>query len=380
MTTVHEPGFGPARRALCMSLAAVLAAGGCMVGPDYTPPATTMPAAYDELTNAPTTAPAFATADAPAEIRWWRQLGDDGLTSLVERAVTANHGVAVAQARLREARAGRQMAQAMLYPQIGVGASALRYRLSESVVSLPGVNASDGLFQVGFDAAWAVDVFGGIRRGAEAAGSSNRREQRGATRRRADGRRRDGPRLPGLLGAQRELTIAVTTGRAAADARGHRNRTGKRTFIRSACCGANGSEATAAPSVLQQAAAVRPAPGALGRSRPRSSQTDDFSPYPRYRDAGGWHPIGSPACRPDIRAAERQLAAATAGVGVASAQLFPVASAVLQACQPNSGTVQRRLEILRRRSLHQLEPLRRRASQCGRQAQRSARGRRASGV
>src|SRR5437763_1045233 len=99
--------FKAARSALAAPLITIVA--GCMVGPNYKPPATTMPATYRERTTGPTTAPALVAGDAPAEVRWWRQLGDDQLTNLVEKSVTANFGIAVAQARLREARAGRQM-------------------------------------------------------------------------------------------------------------------------------------------------------------------------------------------------------------------------------------------------------------------------------
>ena len=111
-----------------------------MVGPNYKPPATTMPAAYREADRQPDDCAGIRHYSmSPAEIRWWRQLGDAELTNLVEKSMTANYGVAVAEARLREARAGRQMAQALLYPQVSVGASALRYRLSDSVISLPGI-------------------------------------------------------------------------------------------------------------------------------------------------------------------------------------------------------------------------------------------------
>jgi NodT family efflux transporter outer membrane factor (OMF) lipoprotein len=313
-----------------MPLAAILAAGGCMVGPDYKPPATTMPAAYDELTNAPTTAPASATADTPAEIRWWRQLGDGGLTSLVERAVTANHGVAVAQARLREARSGRQMAQAMLYPQIGVGASALRYRLSESVVSLPGVNASDGLFQVGFDAAWAVDVFGGIRRGAEAAEANEQAsnaERRGVVLMVAAETARA---YLELRGAQRELQIAETTldeQRQTLAVTENKNRNGLASDLE-VLRARTEVEATAAQvPALQQAGRqyVHVLSTLLGQE-PTSLSPELEQPQP-IPAVPGMLAVGIPSDllrrRPDIQAAERQLAAATAGVGVASAQLFP---------------------------------------------------------
>jgi outer membrane protein TolC len=180
-----------------------------MVGPNYKPPATTMPTSYRELAAGPTTAAAPAQTNAPSEIRWWRQFGDAELTNLVEKSMTANYQVAVAEARLREARAGRQMAQALLYPQVSVGASALRYRLSDSVISLP--NSEDGLFQVGFDAAWTVDLFGGIRRGVEVARANEQAtdaERRGAVLMIAAETARD---YLELRGTQRELQIAQTT-------------------------------------------------------------------------------------------------------------------------------------------------------------------------
>jgi outer membrane protein TolC len=59
-----------------------------MVGPDYEPPRIELPAAYSEAAAAP------AQPTGLAEIRWWRQMGDQQLTDLVEKAVTANYGVA----------------------------------------------------------------------------------------------------------------------------------------------------------------------------------------------------------------------------------------------------------------------------------------------
>src|SRR5690349_21311686 len=103
------------RWVLRMAIAAApFAAIGCMVGPNYKPPATTMPPAYGESANTPTTQPTTQptfSASGPAEIAWWRQLGDPELTNLVEKSIRANNGVAVAEAHLREARAARQVAQ-----------------------------------------------------------------------------------------------------------------------------------------------------------------------------------------------------------------------------------------------------------------------------
>src|SRR5688500_1319752 len=109
--------FKGARRVLSIAVSATLvAAAGCKVGPNYKAPLTAMPPEYREATTAPTTAPTSApvlvvSAETPADIRWWRHLDDPQLTDLVEKAVKANYGVAVAEARLREARAARQVAK-----------------------------------------------------------------------------------------------------------------------------------------------------------------------------------------------------------------------------------------------------------------------------
>jgi NodT family efflux transporter outer membrane factor (OMF) lipoprotein len=301
-----------------------------MVGPDYQPPATKMPAAYQELTSGSTTAPAFVTAAAPAEIRWWRQFGDGELASLVERAVTANPGVAIAQARLREARSGREMAQATLYPQFGVGASLLRYGLSDSVIKLPGIDSSGGLYQIGFDAAWAVDLFGGIRRGVEAAQANEQAsdaERRGVVLMVAAETARA---YLELRGDQRELQIAETTldeQRQTLAVTESKNRNGLASELE-VLRARTEVEATAAQvPTLQQAVRqyIHVLSTLLGQDPTAlSSELEQLQPIPAIP---GMLAVGIPSDllrrRPDIQAVERQLAAATAGVGVASAELFP---------------------------------------------------------
>ncbi len=320
--------FKAARWALSASLCAFLTMAGCMVGPNYQRPTTTMPAAYREPTTGPTTAPAFVTADAPAEIRWWRKLGDKHLSDLVEKSVTANYGVAVAEARLREARAGRQMAQAMLYPQVSVGASALRYRLSDSVINLP--NSEDGLFQLGFDAAWTVDVFGGIRRGVEAAKANEQAtdaERRGVVLMVAAETARA---YLELRGTQRELQISEQTldeQRQTLAVTETKNQTGLASDLE-VLRARTEVEATAAEiPPLQEASRqyIHVLSTLLGlQPTALSSELETPAPIP---SVSANIAIGVPSDlmrrRPDIQAAERQLAASTAGVGVATAQLFP---------------------------------------------------------
>jgi NodT family efflux transporter outer membrane factor (OMF) lipoprotein len=264
------------------------------------------------------------------ETTWWRRFNDPQLTALVEKAVKANNGVAVAEARVRQARAARQVVQSLLYPTVGIGASALRYRASESVVSLPGLNLEDNLFTLGFDAAWVVDVFGGNRRGVEAAKAN---EQASAAERRgvvlmvaAETARA----YLELRGTQRELQIAQTTlqeQRQTLSVTEEKFRAGLAPNLQ-VLRARTEVEATAAQiPPLQQAVRqyIHVLSTLLGlEPTALSAELEQPAPIP---NASGRLAVGIPSDllrrRPDIQAAERQLASATAQVGVATAQLFP---------------------------------------------------------
>jgi len=309
--------------------AAPIAAAGCMVGPKYEPPQIALPEAYREAADGPEQPTTFA-ATGPTEIRWWRELGDPQLTDLVEKAVTANYGVAVAEARLREARAARQVAQSLLYPQVSVGASALRFRGSEAAIQLPGLDLEDSLFQIGFDASWVVDLFGGTRRGVESAQAN---EQAVAADRRAvvlivaAETARAYLELRGvqqqlqidldILEQQRE-TLTITEDRRRNGLSSELEVLRARTEV----------EATAAEiPPLQQASRqyIHLISTLLGlEPTALSAELEQRAPMPAVPEQIA---VGIPSDllrrRPDIQGAERQLAAATAQIGVATAQLFP---------------------------------------------------------
>jgi NodT family efflux transporter outer membrane factor (OMF) lipoprotein len=302
-----------------------------MVGPNYSPPATTMPAAYRERpTTGPTTAPALVINQDAAEIRWWRRLGDPELTNLVEKSMKANYGVAAAEARLREARAGREMAQSLLYPQVSLGASALRYRTSDSVINLPVPNLEDGLFQVGFDAAWVVDVFGGIRRGVESAQANEQAtagERRGLVLMVAAETARA---YLELRGTQRQLQIADETLEEQQQTLSvtedkHRNGLASDLEVLRARTEVESTAAQIPPLQAASRQYIHVLSTLLGQEPTAlSPELEQPAPIPAVSGAVA---IGIPSDllrrRPDIQAAERRLAAATAGVGVATAQLFP---------------------------------------------------------
>jgi outer membrane protein, multidrug efflux system len=144
-------------------LASASLAGCITVGPDYEPPATDVPSAWTRLDAA--SAPAVEATTAGDLSEWWLRLDDPLLSELVAEAVRSAPDLQGAEARLREARARRGVAAADFYPGVGTSAAASRNRSSEET----GSGSTRELYAAGFDARWELDVFGGTRRSVEAA-------------------------------------------------------------------------------------------------------------------------------------------------------------------------------------------------------------------
>src|SRR6185295_6612763 len=140
-----------------LPLAALLALASCAVGPNYrapTPAELHAPAAW----HAP-----IPEGAAPGDLSvWWQQLGDPVLTGLIEESLAASPDLDLARARLREARARRHLAAAGLLPTVDASAGASASRSNGS---------SGEHYDAGFDASWEPDIFGGGRRSIEAAGA-----------------------------------------------------------------------------------------------------------------------------------------------------------------------------------------------------------------
>lgn len=146
---------------LLPAITALVLAGCAAVGPDY---ARVEPDAPQEWH---TSLRGGLTADLPKPetlTHWWRSLNDPDLSSLEERAVRGNLDLKIAQARIREARALRGISKADFFPTLDASASATNYRNSENSSSFQ----EHKLYSAGFDAGWELDVFGGIRRSVEA--------------------------------------------------------------------------------------------------------------------------------------------------------------------------------------------------------------------
>jgi outer membrane protein TolC len=146
-------------------LAGMLAA--CTVGPDYIPPNVARPSNWTEHTA------------TPAEIvrtnhelkQWWTSFNDPTLDRLVDVALTGNIDLKIAGQRLIEARAARVIAASADYPQIDAGGLASDKQASNTVLFPPVLwNRSNyPFYQVGFDATWEIDIFGGTWRAKQAA-------------------------------------------------------------------------------------------------------------------------------------------------------------------------------------------------------------------
>ena len=166
------------------ALAVLVAVTGCTVGPNYHAPAMPVPPAYGEPV-------AKATVAEPAD--WWTRFGDTELTSLVERALKDGPTVQIAAVRIREARLQEAIARSQGKPTVNASADVNHIQFSKNAglssltslfggggggsggasgsnaggIALPGSGITT--YAVGFDASWEIDVFGGVRRGVEAA-------------------------------------------------------------------------------------------------------------------------------------------------------------------------------------------------------------------
>lgn len=150
-------------RLLAGFLAASFLAGCAAVGPDYREPEGVVPDAWSRRVSAE------LSSREPTIQSWWSFFDDATLDALIERARESNPDLKSALARIREARAARGVAASALYPFVDGSGAFVRSRASENL-GLPslGPNPSNQ-YTLGFDAGWEVDVFGGVRRSVESA-------------------------------------------------------------------------------------------------------------------------------------------------------------------------------------------------------------------
>jgi NodT family efflux transporter outer membrane factor (OMF) lipoprotein len=327
--------------ALAASIAAM--AQACAVGPNYHTPIIEPPAAYSELATGqdPLSQPVASEADLS---QWWTQLNDPILNSLISRALAQNLNLKVAAARLRQARESAVVAASADLPRLS--SSALAARVNDNSKSFVLSNILGGgaggtgdavatpshlnLFAANLDASWEVDIFGGGRRSVEEADANLEA---------AVWRRRDGEVSLTAEVANDYLMLRTLQAEAAIAKREAETQGADFTIVRQQAqagfitqLNINQQqaqvEATIAqiPALQAQARAQIHAIAVLLGDAPETMEAELSSDGPLPTPPLTL-PVGLPSDilrrRPDIREAERQLAAATAGVGVQVANLYP---------------------------------------------------------
>jgi len=137
--------------------------GACTIGPNYHGAPNVAPEAGKAATFK--RAPDNGTSSAPGLAQWWKPLNDPELDNLIEAALANSPNIHAAEARLRESRAGLRQQQKNELPTTSGTAAYLHAHLPSSSIDI----GSLGLYDLGFDATWEVDLFGGTRRAIEAA-------------------------------------------------------------------------------------------------------------------------------------------------------------------------------------------------------------------
>lgn len=308
------------RRAL-VALALCACAPGCAVGPDFVRPEREVP-------------PAFAGADSPAlgpgdvEAAWWESFGDERLDRFVHEAIVQNYDVRIALANLNEARAARLETKLELLPIVPATAGYQRVRLSE--IDAGGPSLTFDLFDAGFDATWELDVWGRIRREVEAANDDIGREEETLRDVVVTVTAEVGRAYVELRGLQEQLQVATRNAEnqaATLDLTNALLEEGRGTKLDTAQAKAQLERTRAQIPLIESA--IRSSIHRLGVLTGRLPtelipELEVREPIPR---CPGEIRIGDPAGllrrRADVRAAERNVAGATARIGVQVADLFP---------------------------------------------------------
>ncbi len=311
-------------RPLFALIALLIVGYGCAtVGPAYRRPDVSIPAAWNGVRAADNTTTAQKTGDLS---KWWVQFGDPTLSDLVEQALAGSTDLRVARAKLREARARRSLAGADFFPTVTASASAGRTKSGRETDS----GGTNTLFNAGFDASWEPDIFGGGRRAAEGAQADlesseadlrntqvslaaevalNYVEARSLQARLAIARNN--------LASQSE-TLQLTGWRAKAGLSSSLDVEQARTNLEQTRAKIPPLSISLAEAENRLAVLLGRAPGAV------HERLVAPAPVPTVPEAiAVGIPANTLAQRPDLKAAERKLAAETARVGQAMAARYP---------------------------------------------------------
>ena len=304
-------------------LSCSLLSGCAMVGPDYRSFVPFLPSGWSQAEAGKEVAHGGERGDIS---QWWRGLNDPLLATLVEEALQASPDMRSAQARLREARARRTVASAGLFPGVEASIDARRSKSSAET----GTGSTRNTYSAGFDASWEIDVFGGTRRGIEAAEADLQSSEAGLHDTQVTLAAELALNYVELRAYQLRLRIArdnlagqaetlqLTDWRAQAGLVSSQDVEQART---------NYEQTRAQVPALERSYAEAENRLAILLGKPPGSLRERLAAPAALPDAPATIAIGIPADvlrqRPDVRAAERRLAAETARVGVAEAARYP---------------------------------------------------------
>jgi NodT family efflux transporter outer membrane factor (OMF) lipoprotein len=316
-------------RAACAALLGLTAGACAAVGPDYQVP-------REALANAPGAQTAFhgaadpAFTDQPPPPRWWRLYDDPRLDRLVAEALAANTDLRIAEANLQRSESLLGAAKALREPDVAVGLGASETQRSAEAYVHPGPIPVRGLYDLGLAVSYDADLFGRLKRGVEAA--SARSEAFEAAR--------DLARVNVAAATVRAYTEVCDAGAelAAANAMVRLQAQDARLVSRLAQ-GGRAIRVDAARQEAQEAQLRATLPALEARrtqalyrlatlaGRPPTAFDPGLADCRTPLQVKTPLPVGDGAAllrrRPDVREAERRLAAATAGIGVETAALYP---------------------------------------------------------
>lgn len=305
---------------------------GCATLPKYeAPPAVALGEGW---IVPPGPAPTDLVAASPDQLEaWWQLLGDASLSRLIEKALAENHDVLIAMTRIAEARANLERVDGRRFPVVSARADVSERRQSENgplpVGRIPGLERDQTLHELGVDASWEIDLYGRFGRAMQVAGAKLAATEDEALGLRLTVAAEVARTYLSLRGAQHELEAREAAIAALSESfELHRQRVaaGELAPTELTALSARLLAAQAAlPAIQGRIEAAALALGTLLGGLPEQELSLRDSPAGELKLPN--IPVGSRADllrrRPDIRAAERRLAASTAELGLAMAEKFP---------------------------------------------------------
>jgi multidrug efflux system outer membrane protein len=312
-----------------------LLTAGCLVGPHYQAPQVQVPDAWVGISPDTKGQISVVTPEAVEISEWWKDFHDQELDALNSRAVQSNLSVRQAQERILQARSARGVAGAGLWPQAtALGGDTISR--SSGIGGTSGANSGStaagahNLFQAGLDAAWELDLFGGVRRGIEAADADIQAAVEDSRDVMVTLTSEVALNYIGLRGLQQQIAIANKN----LEAQRHSAELARKRFevgfaSRLDVANAEAQVATTLSQIPELEAAARQSIYNLGTllGQEPAALLNELAPEGSIPPTPPVVPMGIPSDllrrRPDIRRAEAQLHGATARIGVATTDLFP---------------------------------------------------------